>query len=320
MTVLYTSTGSGSLGGTAGAAGLVQKAFDKNLDFQLRAAVAVTDIADVQPVTLTNPGSTVILQTYVDLTTDVSGATLTETVDPDSVSLATPTSVGLTLVEYGRSTIATQALNLFSLKGVNMDIANIVGQDLINTIDAVAMAKLITGTNVLYAGATATSTATVTAAATITSANIRKIVAVMESNLAPYRKDNLYWGGIHPRVAHDLRAETGSLGWLLPNQYGSDQSKIWNGELGTYEGVFFVKNSRMHNATDGASSARNYRTLFAGKRALASMFPLKPQIVIGDTVDRLKRLSPIGWKAVGGFAIYLQDSLYRLESGSSIAS
>ena len=319
MTVLYTSTGSGSFGGTAGAAGLLQKAFSKNLDFQLREEVLVTDIADVHPTSLTSPGSTVILQTYVDLTTDVSGATLSETVDPDSVSLATPTSVGITLREYGRSTYSTQALETFSLKDVKMDIANIVGQDLINTIDAVAMNALILGTNVIYGGATATSTATVTAAATITSANIRKIVATMEAASAMYRKPGLFWGGIHPKVAHDLRAETGSLGWLLPNQYGSDQSKIWNGELGTYEGVFFVKNARMYNATDGGSSARNFRTIFAGKQAFASMFPLKPQIVVGETTDRLKRLTPVGWKAIGGFAVYRQDCLYRLETGSSIA-
>lgn len=318
MAVLYTSTATTSLGGTAGAAGLVQLAFDKNLEFQLRAATLVTDIADVHPTNQTNPGSTIILQTYVDLPTDVAGATLTETVDPDSVSLATPTSVSIVLAEYGRSTIVTRALNLFSLKDVNMDVANIVGQDLINTVDSVAMNKLILGTNVLYAGATATNTVTVTKTATITSANVRRIVATMEQNNALYKKDSLFWGGIDAFVAHDLRTESGALGWLIPNQYGADQSRLWNGEIGTYEGVFFIKSSRMYKANDGAAAIPVHRTIFAGAQAFASAYGEAPHIVIGNVVDRLKRLHPVGWTGTFGFNVYRQACLYRLESGSSL--
>lgn len=318
MTVLYTSTATTSLGGTAGSAGVVQLAFDRVLEMALFAAPAVSHLADKHPTDLTTPGSTQVLQFWTDLTTDVAGATLSETVDPDSVSLATPTSVSITLAEYGRSTQKTRALDLFSMANVDLGVAQVIARDVINTIDAVAMAKLITGTHVTYAGATATSTATITAAATITSANVRTIVANMETNNALYREGELFWGGIHPKPAYDLRVESGALGWILPNVYGSDQSKLWNGSLGTYEGVKFVKNPRMYNATDGASSARNYRTLFAGAQAFASSFAVEPGIVFGNQTDRLKRFRPVGWYAVGGYAIYRQDCLWRLESGASI--
>ena len=319
MAVAYTSTATTSFGGTAGAAGVVQLAFDRVLEMALFAAPAVSHLADKHPTNLTTPGSTQILQFWTDYTTDVSGATLTETVDPDSVSLGVPTSVGITLVEYGRSTQKTRALDLFSMANVDLGVASVIARDVINTIDAVAMAKLITGTNVIYAGATATNTATITAAATITSQDVREIVARMETASALYREGSLFWGGIHPKVAYDLRVEAGANGWLIPNAYGADQSRIWNGELGTYEGVRFVKNPRMHNATDGASSARNYRTIFAGAQALASSFAVEPGIVFGEVVDRLKRFRPVGWYGVGGFAIYRQDCLYRLESGSSLS-
>ena len=42
----YVSTDSSSLGGTAGAAGLVQKAYDRLLEFALRAQPLIRDVAD----------------------------------------------------------------------------------------------------------------------------------------------------------------------------------------------------------------------------------------------------------------------------------
>ena len=318
MTILFTSTASGSLGGTAGSAGLVQKAWDLLFEKELRAATLLSNLADRHPTNQTNPGSVVVLQNYVDL--DVVTGNLSETVDPDSVSLATPTSTTITLVERGSSTQVTRALDLFSLKGLDPDIANIIAQNAIDSIEYQAMEALRVGTNVIYSGATATSTATVTAAAIITSADIREAVAIMEDNKALYREGDYFWGAINPRVAHDLRIESGALGWMIPNAYGADQNRIWNGSLGVYEGVRWVKSPRAYSALDGGSSARNYRTFIAGRQAFASAFAVEPGIVLGPIVDRLKRFRPIGWYAVGGYAIYRQDCLYRIESGSSIAA
>ena len=316
-TANYTTTGSSSLGGTAGSAGLVQKAYDRLLEFALRSEPLIRSVADKRPTNQTNPGSTVVLQRYVDLTA-VSG-TLTENDDVDAVSMSTPTTVTITLAEYGNSVLVTRALELFSLADVDPAIANIIAFNLADSIDGVAMTTLRGGSNVIYSGSTATSTATITAAATISSANIRRAVAKLRANKAVARKGSLYWAGIHPEVSHDLRAETGSAGWLLPNQYGSAQDRIWAGEIGQYEGAYFVESPRLYNATDGASSARNYRTIIAGQQALAEAVAEEPHVVIGPVVDRLMRHRPMGWYGVLGFARYREEALFRIESGSSIA-
>jgi N4-gp56 family major capsid protein len=180
------------------------------------------------------------------------------------------------------------------------------------------MTTLRGGSNVIYSGSTATSTATVTAAATISSANIRRAVAKLRANKAIARKGSLYWAGLHPEVSHDLRAETGSAGWLLPNQYGSAQDRIWAGEIGTYEGAYFVESPRLFNATDGLSSARVFRTLVCGQQALAEAVAEEPHVVIGNVTDKLMRLRPIGWYGVLGFKRYREEALYRIESSSSI--
>ena len=246
----YTSTASTSLGGVAGGAGLVQKAYDRLLEFALRSEPLLRSVADKRPARQAFPGSTVVLQRYVDL--DQKTSTLSETVDPDAVALSTPTSVTITLNEYGNAVLVTRALELFSLADVDPAIANIIAYNLADSIDAVVATTLIGGTNVLYGGAR-TSTATLTASDTIDSADIRRAVAKLRANKAKARRGSYYWCGIHPEVSHDLRAESGNLGWnFVHAQTAPAADKIWAGEIGDYEGAFFVESSRLPNAKDGA--------------------------------------------------------------------
>ena len=316
MANAYVSTASDSLGGTMGSAGLVQKAYDRLLEFALRSEPLIRSVADKRPAKQSIPGSTVVLQRYVDLTAQTTA--LTEAVDPDAVAMTTPTSVTITLNEYGNSVLVTRALELFSLADVDPAIANIIAFNLADSIDAVAMATLRAGTNVIYSGSTATSTATVTAAATLSSANIRKAVAKLRAGKSVARKGSLYWAGLHPEVSHDLRAETGAGGWRLPHEYNSNDN-IWAGEIGSYEGAYFVESARMFNDTDGASSAKVYRTILCGKEALAEAVAEEPHVVIGPVIDQLMRFRPMGWYGVLGFKRYREAALYRILNGSSVA-
>ena len=290
-TVNYTTTGSSSLGGTAGSAGLVQKAYDRLLEFALRSEPLIRSVADKRPARQAIPGSTVVLQRYVDLAT--STTPLTETDDVDSVALSTPTSVTITLAEYGNSVLVTRALELFSLADVDPAIANIIAYNLADSIDAVAMETLRAGDNKIFSGSTATSTVTVTAAATIDSADIRKAVAKLRSAKAVARKGSLYWAGIHPEVSHDLRAESSSgQGWLLPNQYGSSQDRIWAGEIGNYEGAFYIESPRLYSAKDGAdqSTLATTTVTVAGTSAgftfgVASSSVIASRAEVGDKIS-----------------------------------
>ena len=398
MANAYTSTGSTTLGGTVGGAGLVQKAYDRLLEFALRSEPLIRSVADKTPAQQSIPGSTVVLQKYQDLTAATS--TLTETVDPDAVALSTPNTVTITLNEYGNSVLVTRALELFSLADVDPAIANIIAFNLADSIDQVAMTTLRSGTNVIYGGSTATSTATITAAATIDSPDIRRAVAKLRANKAAYRKGSLYWTGIHPEVSHDLRAETGAAGWRDPHNYSTPEN-IYAGEIGQYEGAFYVESARLYNAKTGADQTalattavtvagtsagftfgvasssviasraevgdkisgtgvgtsakitaletsgstttitvdvansaavtvsttitvtpvtRVFNTIVCGRQAMAQAVAEEPHVVIGNVTDKLMRFRPMGWYGVLGFAIYRDEALFRIESGSSIAA
>jgi N4-gp56 family major capsid protein len=313
----FTSTDSASLGGTAGSAGLVQKAYDKFIEFALRDEPLIRSVADKRPVSPTNNGNVVVLQKYADLANATTA--LTESTDIDGVTIGTPTSVTITMQEFGNATTNTRALKLFSLNNVDPDIVTLMARNQADSIDALAMTALRGGTNVIYSGATATTTATVTAAATISTANIAKAVAKLRGNKASGKRGQEYWAGIHPDVAHDLMLETAGAGWVVPNAYGISQDRIWAGEVGRYKGAYFIESPRLYSATDGASSAKVYRTIIAGKQALAEAVAEEPHTVIGPVTDKLNRFRPIGWYGVLGFARFREEALYRIESGSSIA-
>jgi N4-gp56 family major capsid protein len=313
----YTSTASDSLGGVAGSAGLVQKAYDKSIEFALRDEPLIRAVADKRPVSPTNNGNVVVLQKHNDLA--LATTALTETSDIDGVAIGTPTSVTITMQEFGNATTNTRALQLFSLNSVDPDIVTLMARNQADSIDALAMTALRGGTNVIYSGSTATTTATVTAAATLSTANIAKAVAKLRTNKASGRRGSEFWAGIHPDVAHDLMLESSAAGWVVPNAYGISQDRIWAGEVGRYKGAYFVESPRLYVATDGASSAKVYRTIIAGQQALAEAVAEEPHTVIGPVTDKLNRFRPIGWYGVLGFARYREEALYRIESGSSIA-
>ena len=296
MANAYVSTASNSLGGTVGAAGLVQKAYDRLIEFALRAQPLIRSVADKTPARQSIPGSSVVLQRYVDLTQTT--ASLTETVDPDAVAMATPTYTTITLVERGNAVLVTRALELFSLADVDPAIANIIAFNMADSLDTVAQnvladrasGSIINGTantgttNVLYAG-TATTSGSLTSSDVFTSAIARKVTAKLRSNKAIPRKGSLYWAGIHPEVSHDLRAETGVGSWRQPHEYQSNDA-IWAGELGTYEGAFYVESPRLFSNKTGADRTTSGTTASATSASAATVitFTSTSGLNVGDKV------------------------------------
>lgn len=299
-------------------AGLVKAAYDRYVEFALRSQPLFRNLADKRPVQQAMPGSSVVFSLYQDLA--AATGTLTETVDPDAVAISDVNTVSVTLNEYGNTVLNTRKLGEFAFSDVDPAVANIVAYNMADSIDQVVVSTLVGGTNVIYAGGK-TATSGITASDTIDNADIRKAVAKLRAGNAVPREGMLYAAYIHPEVAHDLRGETGALAFEDIRKYTEPNvGNILNQVTGVLGGAYFVETPRAYSATDGASSARNYRTVIAGQQALAEATAVEPGVVIGPVVDKLMRFRPIGWYSLQGWARYREESLYRIESGSSIAS
>jgi N4-gp56 family major capsid protein len=307
----------------------VQTAYDKLFEFALRAQPLFRQVADKRPAQQTAPGGSVVLERFQDLSQ--ATATLTENVDPDAIALGNPTTVTITLNEYGNPVLRTRKLYLFSLTDVDPAIANIVAFNMADSIDSVVQTVLRSGSNLIQrqAGAlsyvtnatVSTAAATMVTTDTYVSAISRLAVAKLRTNKAVPRKGSLYWCGIHPEVSHDLRAETGSAAWRDPHNY-SAPGNIWAGEIGAYEGAYYIESPRCYNAVDAGASTtvRRFRTYFAGQQALAEAVADEFHVVAGPITDKLMRFRPLGWYGVAGWNRYREESLIRAETTSSIDS
>lgn len=303
---------------TTALAGLVKAAYDRYVEFALRSQPLFRNLADKRPVQQAMPGSSVVFSLYQDLAAATS--TLSETVDPNAVALSDVNTVTVTLNEYGNTVLNTRKLGEMAFSDVDPAIANIVAYNMADSIDRLVVSTLITGTNVIYAGTGNTATSGITATDIIEGEYIRKAVAKLRSANAIPREGMLYATYMHPEVAHDLRAETGSLSFEDIRKYTDPNvGNILNATTGVYGGSYVVETPRAYTANDGTSSAKVYRTIICGQQALAEATAVEPGIVIGPVVDKLMRFRPVGWYSLQGWSLYRQDALYRIESGSSIA-
>ncbi|RKN35945.1 N4-gp56 family major capsid protein [Streptomyces hoynatensis] len=308
----------------------VKAAYDKLFEFNLRSQPLFRALADKRPAQQTNPGSSVTFELYNDL--DEQTATLTETTDPDAIAVGNTNTVTLTLNEYGAAVLRTRRLRLFALSDVDPAIANMIAYNAATSVDTVVQTELRGGSrliqkmagDVTYVTNASASTAATTMAATdaFDSSIARLATAKLRTSLAVPKRGNLYGAYIHPEVSHDLRAESGAGGWRLPHEY-SAVGNIWAGEIGTYEGAFFVESPRCYNAVDagtGDNTVRRFRTYYCGQQALAEAVAEEFHIVAGPIVDKLARFRPLGWYGVAGWKRYREEALLRVETTSSIDS
>lgn len=303
---------------TSAVAGLVKTAYDRYVEFALRSQPLFRSLADKRPVQQAMPGSSVVFSLYQDLA--AATGTLTETTDPTAVALSDVTTVSVTLNEYGNSVLQTRKLEEFAFSQIDPAVANIIAFNMADSLDSVAVAALIGGTNKLYSGS-ATATSAVTAAMTLKGADIRKAVAKLRAGKAVPRDGMLYAAYTHPESAYDLRSETGALSFEDTRKYTEPNvGNILSAVVGTTGGAYVVETPRAYSALDGSSSARVYRTIITGKQALAEAVAVEPGVRLGPVTDSMWRYQPIAWYGILGFARYREAALYRIESGSSIAS
>lgn len=319
MANAYTDAGGGSSLGV----NLVQDGYDKAVEFELRSQPLFRGFADKRVRELTNPGETIVLNIYNDFTESTPSA-LSETTDPDSVAVPSTSTVSVTVEELGETVIPTLKLRTLSFADIDPAVTNILARSQATGLDNKVQNVLRTkGTNVLYSNAgdiDATGpTNTLTSADVLKSAIPAGVVAKMRSDNVVERMGDTFVGLIHPFVAHDLKRESGEIGWNYPHATNATNN-LWMARVGVFGGVSYIETPRCYSATDGASSAEVFRTYYLGAQALAEVVAIEPHTVIGLAVDPMMRKRPLSWYGMLGWNVFRQEALWRVETGSSLSS
>jgi N4-gp56 family major capsid protein len=309
---------------TTSSLALAQAAYDKLARFALRPELYFDNVADIKPTNQSMPGSSVTFPIISDLAIASSALNESTDVTPSAVS---ESNVTVTLAEYGNSVLTTAALRGESYVEIDPIVANVVGYNAGVSIDEVARNVLAAGTNVAYTNGK-TSRVGVANTDNLKAADIRAAKARLRSQNVP-TFDGFYTAYIHPNVAYDFTSETGSAAWRDPHTY-SQPGEIWAGEMGAFEGFRFIETPRAPvfqgaGSSTGTVGANVYGVLCLGRQSLAKAYSMvdgnteTPHVVPGPITDYLRRFVPWGWYWLGGYSIYRQASLYRIETGSSLS-
>lgn len=321
----YTDVASGASLGL----NLVKTAYDKALDFKLRSEPLYRNAVTVRKVSeLTNPGETVVFNLYNYLSPK-SNSDLDEVAPADARAVPATDTVSVTIREFGDVVIPTWRLRTYSLADVDQGIAQILAATAADDVDARVRTAALAGTNVLRSDAGNASTTQTTGGLgtddILSSKLVRSVVAKMRAASVVPVKGNLYAAYVHPDQSIDLQAETGAAGWREPHN-SSAPGNVWAGEIGSYQGAFFVESPRIYTARSGADRdgagagttlANVYSSLFMGAQALAEAVAEEVNVTIGPITDPHNRHRPLGYHGAMGWSVFRQEALWRVETGSS---
>lgn len=327
---------------TATSVDFAKAAYDRMAYFTLRPQMIYDNFVDVEPTRQSMPGSSVTFTIVNDIAPVYT--TLNESTDVSAVALSDST-VTLTLAEYGNAIITTAKLRGEAFVEIDPVVANAIGYNAGLSIDGVARAVVIAGTNVWYSAGQGASSSQISTAQTngrgsltsttiISSADVLTVQAKLRAaNVEDF--DGYFAGVIHPSVKYDLMNETSVTGWRTPHDY-SDPTAIWQSEIGTFQGVRFVESPRAPvfggisggqfsgGTYSGSGTTTVFATLVMGRQALAKAYSIVdgndsvPHIIDGPITDHLRRFVPLGWYWLGAYGIFRQAAMQRIESGTTL--
>lgn len=315
MADTYTST-------TSNASTLIATALDLKVRYFLSQMPQFRQYVDVRPIQPSHDGPTVTLTIHGQQTEATTP--LSETVDVDARDIPAARQVSVTMAEYGDANNHTLRAETFDwsneLAGtISMQLAD----SMVMTMDTLVRTKLDAASNLWYndtgVGYTAASPADGGLDA-LNAAGISSAVAALRSKRAIPKDGNSYVAIIHPHVAHDVRREAGANSWITPHGY-VDTGEIYAGETGMYAGARIIEHNRARIQTaQGSGSRTQYTNYFLAREAIMECVAIEPHAVVGLKVDKLQRLTPIGWHGLLGWSLFRQNCIQLIKTESSLGT
>lgn len=263
----------------------------------------------------------------------VATTALTEGVTPTGSQLS-KTDITATVQQYGDYITFTDKLLLTTYDPILSENAELLGQQMGNTIDQLTRDVILAGTTVQYAS-TASSRTDITSAMKLTRNEVREAVRTLQGNdakkltsmVGPNPNFNTtpinaaYIGIITEDTLFDLKDETG----FVPVEEYPSQKDTMEGEVGKMGDVRFVMttNGKVY-ASGGAGSVDVHGTLILAKDffgitriAGAAMESIVKPLGSGGSTDPLNQRQTHGWKITHVSKILNENYAVRIEHGIS---
>lgn len=310
----------------------VNNFYDRTLLFRAVPLFVHTRWAQIRDIPRKSGTQTIKFRRYGNLTAATTA--LDEGITPTGSQLSV-TDITATVLQYGDFITVTDVLDYQSQDPVLMEAAEILGDQMGDTLDQLTRDVLNAGTSVYYAGTGHTLRSEVAAGELITDVLVKKVVRLLKNNKARrmtkmvnastgYGTTPLnasYIGICHPNTTYDLKNITA----FTPVEKYSSTVGLMEGEVGKIDEVRFVETPNAKVFEDaGASSIDVYSTLIFGSDAYgttrisgeAMQNIIKPLGSAG-TADPLNQRATSGWKATFIAKILNNDFMSRIEHAVS---
>lgn len=291
-----------------------------------------TSFAQVRDIPRNYGTDTIKFRKYGALTAQTTP--LTEGVTPAGKQLST-TDITAEVEWYGDFITLTDEVLIESIDPILVEAAEVLGEQLADSLDQLCRDIVAAGTTVQYAS-TATSTGTVTSAMLMTRAEVKEMVLTLKNNdakpLTSRIDPNTGYNTVPlnrcfvmiatPSTVHDLSDATG---WVPLEKY-PNKGDIMPGEQGSVGGVRVIETTNAKVKTgEGSGSIDVHCSLVLAKNAYgisrisgeAVRNIVKP-LGSGGSTDPLDQRGTSGWKASFVAKILQQTYMGRIEHAVSL--
>ena len=271
---------------------------------------------------------------------------LTEGVTPAG-SQASITDITATVLQYGDYITLTDYLDMTTIDPYKTELAEVLGDEMGDTLDQLTKAVLIAGTTIQYVQGVVGRTS-VAAGMILTGDEIRKAVRTLQGNNAKPITEMIdptdgfntspimpcYVGIISEKTHFDLKKDPD---WVKVAEYADPSERIHEAEVGSLDEVRFILAAA---STSGSGTANGsgaaialaggsggidvHLTMIFGKEAYGltriagnAVEVITKELGTGGTVDPLNQRATMGWKAIYVVKRLQENFMLRLEHAVS---
>lgn len=304
--------------------------YDRTLLYRAVAYFVHTKFAQVRDIPRNGGTNTIKFRRYGNLSAATTA--LSEGITPAGSSLSV-TDITAAVSQYGDYITVTDVVDYESKDPVLTEAAEILGDQMGDTIDQLTRDVLAAGTVVTYVGQSArgdittndliTATEVRKAVRTLKNAKARRVTRMINSStgVATEPVSAAYIGIVHPDTTYDLQDETG---WVPVEKYSSTMQVMEN-EVGKLSDVRFIEttNAKVFSGA-GNGSIDVYATIIMGMDAYGitrisgeAMKNIIKPLGSAGTADPLDQRATSGWKATFVAKILNDAFMVRLEHAVS---
>lgn len=304
--------------------------YDRTLLMRAVAYFVHTKFAQVRDIPRNGGTNTIKFRRYGNLSAATTA--LTEGVTPSGSALSI-TDITASVSQYGDYITISDVIDYESKDPVLTEAAEILGDQMGDTLDQLTRDVLAAGTVVTYVGQSTRSAITTTdlitatevrkAVRTLKNANARRITKMINAStgVATEPVSAAYIGICHPDTTYDLQDETG---WVPVEKYSSSM-KVMENEVGKLNDVRFIEttNAKVFSGA-GVGSIDVYATVILGANAYGitrisgeAMKNIIKPLGSAGTADPLDQRATSGWKGTFVAKILNDNFMVRLEHAVS---